>query len=166
MPFIGNNSVSGFGANITKQVFAPDGSTTVFTLNRSVGSTNDVAVFVGNVRQEPTDSYTVSGNRLTMTGAPSTGVNFYVLYIAGLHQSSTVPTTDSVQRSALSFDVGAFKGNPNSSDGLGNIFRVHNKTVTTDVTIAGTENAICAGPVEVDTGVTITVDTGGTLVVA
>jgi len=38
--------------------------------------------------------------------------------------------------------------------------------VTTDVTIAGTENAICAGPVEVDTGVTITVDTGGTLVVA
>ena len=165
MPFIGKQTTTGFGS-ITKQDFTPDGSTTVFTLNRNVGSSNDVAVFVGNVRQEPTDAYSVSGTTLTMTAAPASGVNFYVIFIAGVHESSSVPATDSVQRSALSFDVGAFKGNPNSSDGLGNIFRVHNKLVTSDVTIAGTENAICAGPVEVDTGVTITVDTGGTLVVA
>ena len=165
MPFIGKQTTTGFGS-VTKQNFTPDGSTTVFTLNRNVGSSNDVAVFVGNVRQEPTDAYTVSGRTLTMSAAPASGVNFYVIFIAGVHESSAVPAQDSVQRSALSFDVGAFKGNPNSSDGLGNIFRVHNKLVTTDVTIAGTENAICAGPVEVDTGVTITVDTGGTLVVA
>lgn len=165
MPFIGKQTTTGFGS-VTKQDLTPDGSTTVFTLNRNVGSSNDVAVFVGNVRQEPTDAYSVSGTTLTMTAAPASGVNFYVLFIAGVHESASVPATDTVQRSALSFDVGAFKGDPNSTDGRGNIFRVHEKVLNTNVTIAGTENAVCAGPVEVATGITITVDTGGTLVVA
>ena len=122
-------------------------------------------MFVGNVRQEPTDAYSVSGTTLTMTAAPASGVNFYVLFMAGINESSTVPTTDSVQRSALSFDVGSFKGDPNTADGRGNIFRVHEKELNTNVTIAGTENAICAGPITVASGITITVDTGGTLVV-
>ena len=165
MPFIGKQTTTGFGS-VTKQDFTPDGSTTVFTLNRNVGSSNDVAGFVGNVRQEPTDAYSVSGTTLTMTAAPASGVNFYVLFIAGVHESASVPATDTVQRSALSFDVGAFKGDPNTTDGRGGIFRVHEKVLNTNVTIAGTENAVCAGPVEVATGITITVDTGGTLVVA
>ena len=109
-------------------------------MNRSVGTSADIAVFVGNVRQEPTDAYSVSGTTLTMVQVkPASGVNFYVLFIA-MHESSTVPTTTSVQRSALSFDVGAFKGDPNSTDGRGNIFRVHEKVLNTDVTITGTEN--------------------------
>ena len=165
MPFIGNQRSNNFGAAVTKQDFTADGSTVAFTLNRSVGTSADIAVFVGNVRQEPTDAYSVSGNTLTMTAAPASGVNFYVLFMAGVNESSTVPTTDSVQRSALSFDVGSFKGDPNTADGRGNIFRVHEKELNTNVTIAGTENAICAGPITVASGITITVDTGGTLVV-
>ena len=165
MPFIGNQRSNNFGAAVTKQDFTADGSTVAFTLNRSVGTSADIAVFVGNVRQEPTDAYSVSGTTLTMTAAPASGVNFYVLFMAGINESSTVPTTDSVQRSALSFDVGSFKGDPNTADGRGNIFRVHEKELNTNVTIAGTENAICAGPITVATGITITVDSGGTLVV-
>ena len=165
MPFIGNQRSNNFGAAVTKQDFTADGSTVAFTLNRSVGTSADIAVFVGNVRQEPTDAYSVSGTTLTMTAAPASGVNFYVLFISGVNESSSVPTSDSVQRSALSFDVGAFKGDPNTADGRGNIFRVHEKELNTNVTIAGTENAICAGPVSVATGITITVDSGGTLVV-
>ena len=112
-------------------------------MNRSVGTSADIAVFVGNVRQEPTDAYSVSGTTLTMTYPHHlSGVNFYVLFIAGINESSTVPTTDPVQRSALSFDVGAFKGDPNSTDGRGNIFRVHEKVLNGDVTITGTENAV------------------------
>jgi hypothetical protein len=44
------------------------------------------------------------------------------------------------------------------------MFQVNGKTVTNDVTIAATENASVTGPITVDTGVTVTVNTGGTLV--
>ena len=166
MPFLGKTPAQGFVNSVTKDDFTPNGTTTAFTLSKSPATVNEIEVYVGNVRQEPTDAYSVSGTTLTMTAAPASGVNFYVLFIAGVHESASVPATDTVQRSALSFDVGAFKGDPNSSDGRGNIFRVHEKVLNTNVTIAGTENAVCAGPVEVATGITITVDTGGTLVVA
>jgi len=90
MPFIGKNPTSGF-STIVKDDLTPDGSTTAFTLSKNVASANDIAVFVGNVRQEPTDAYSVSGTTLTMTAAPSSGVNFYVLHIAGTIESSVVP---------------------------------------------------------------------------
>ena len=90
MPFIGKNPTSGF-STIVKDDLTPDGSTTAFTLSKNVASANDIAVFVGNVRQEPTDAYSVSGTTLTMTAAPASGVNFYVLHIAGTLESSVVP---------------------------------------------------------------------------
>ena len=90
MPFIGKNPTSGF-STIVKDDLSPDGSTTAFTLSKNVASANDIAVFVGNVRQEPTDAYSVSGTTLTMTAAPASGINFYVLHIAGTVESSVVP---------------------------------------------------------------------------
>jgi len=90
MPFIGKNPTSGF-STIVKDDLTPDGSTTAFTLSKNVASANDIAVFVGNVRQEPTDAYSVSGTTLTMTGAVASGLNFYVLHIAGTTESSVVP---------------------------------------------------------------------------
>jgi hypothetical protein len=90
MPFLGRQPAVGF-ASIAKDDFTADGSTTAFTLSRVASNANDIAVFVGNVRQEPTDAYSVSGTTLTMTAAPSSGTNFYVLHLAGGIQSSTVP---------------------------------------------------------------------------
>jgi hypothetical protein len=95
MPFIGKNPTAGF-ATIVKDDFTADGSTTVFTLSKIAATANDIAVFVGNVRQEPTDAYTVSGTTLTMSAAPATGVNFYVLHIAGTIESSVVPPDGSI----------------------------------------------------------------------
>lgn len=89
MPFIGKQQASGF-TSFQKKDLTPDGSTTAFTLDKPVASPNDVEVFVGNVRQEPTDAYTVSGTTLTMTAAPASGVNFYVLHKEAT-QSTTVP---------------------------------------------------------------------------
>ena len=89
MPFLGKQPPSGF-SSYTKQDLTADGSTTGFTLNKNVASANDVEVFVGNVRQEPTDAYTVSGNTLTMSAAPSSGTNFYVMFKEAT-QSTTVP---------------------------------------------------------------------------
>ena len=170
MPFIGKNPTAGF-ASIVKDDFTPDGSTTVFTLSKSVANANDIAVFVGNVRQEPTDAYTASGTSLTMTEAVATGLNFYVLHIAGTIESSVVPAAGSITQAMIDPNVSLggskFKGdNGTVGTGAGDIFRVHEKELNTNVTIAGTENALCAGPLSLATGVTITVETGGTLVVA
>ena len=45
-----------------------------------------------------------------------------------------------------------------TASGRGDIFRVHEKTNTV-ATIAGTDNALCAGPLTLATGVVITVST-------
>jgi len=50
--------------------FNGDNSTTDFTLDVAPGSTLDIEVFVGNVRQDPNSAYTVSGTTLSFTGAP------------------------------------------------------------------------------------------------
>jgi len=70
--------------------FSGDGSTTAFTLDVAPGSTLDIEVFVGNVRQDPNSAYTLSGTTLTFTGAPPSGTNnIYVV-----HQAKSVGTID------------------------------------------------------------------------
>ena len=94
MPFLGKTpkqvELSSFGTRV-KDNFTANGSTTTFTLSKSVANPNDIAVFVGNVRQEPTDAYTVSGTTLTMSAAPANGLNFYAIHTAGTIESSVVP---------------------------------------------------------------------------
>ena len=62
------------------------------------------------------------------------------------------------------FGGGSFLGD--SGGGTADILRVHEKQLDTSVTIASTDNALCAGPLTLATGVTITVSTGATLVIA
>ena len=80
MPYVGNEPTFNF-ASVTKDLFSGDGSTVAFTLSKA-STTNGVAVFVENVRQEPTIAYAVSGTTLTFTAAPvsSSGNNIYVLH--------------------------------------------------------------------------------------
>ena len=80
MGYVGNSPAANF-ASVTKDEFSGDGSTTAFTLSKAA-TTNGVAVFVENVRQEPTIAYAVSGTTLTFTAAPvtSSGNNIYVLH--------------------------------------------------------------------------------------
>ena len=100
MPFIGKQPTAGF-ASIVKDDLTPNGSTTAFTLSKQVANANDIAVFLGNVRQEPTDAYTVSGTTLTMSEAPDTGLNFYVLHIAGTVESSVIPADATISTAKL-----------------------------------------------------------------
>ena len=96
MPFLGNQPQQGFANSVVKDDFTPNGSTTAFTLSKSAGSATDIEVYVGNVRQEPTDAYTVSGTTLTMSEAVASGMNFYVLHVQGTVQSSIAPQSNSV----------------------------------------------------------------------
>ena len=100
MPFLGKQPNAGF-ASIVKDDFTADGSTTAFTLSKQVANANDIAVFVGNVRQEPTDAYTVNGTTLTMSAAPASAINFYVLHIAGTVESSVIPADGTISSAKI-----------------------------------------------------------------
>ena len=107
MPFLGKQPTAGF-ASIVKDDLTPNGSTTAFTLSKQVANANDIAVFLGNVRQEPTDAYTVNGTTLTMSEAPDAGLNFYVLHIAGTVESSVVPADGTIANAKI-VDMAASK---------------------------------------------------------
>jgi hypothetical protein len=69
--------------------FNGTGSATNFTLSRLVNSTNDIQVVVNNVVQYP-PNYSVSGNTLTISPAPSSGTNnVYVRYLSTTLQTIT-----------------------------------------------------------------------------
>lgn len=64
---------------------------------------------------------------------------------------------------------GFFKGENgdvgDSATGPGDIFRINEKTLNTNVTIDSDENASATGPLTIASGVTLTVDSGGELVI-
>ena len=93
MPYVGNQPAANF-ASVTKDAFSGDGSTTAFTLSKAA-TTNGVAVFVENVRQEPTTAYSVSGTTLTFTAPPvsSSGNNIYVLHHNAPASTATHPAS-------------------------------------------------------------------------
>ena len=105
MPFIGTIPTQGFVSSFPKQSFTPNGSTTVFTLTNPVATANDLEVFVGNVRQEPTTAYTAAGTTLTMSEAPAAGLNFYVINKSFAQVTTTPPansiSTDKILNSAV-----------------------------------------------------------------
>ena len=75
----------------SKDSFSGDGSTTAFTMSRSVLLVTDIEVFVANVQQEPTTAYTVSGTTLTFSSAPANGTNnVYVIHRSGNNDSMTI----------------------------------------------------------------------------
>ena len=75
----------------SKDSFNGNGSTTAFTMSKSVLLVTDIEVFVDNVQQEPTTSYTVSATTLTFDEAPPSGTaNVYVIHRSGNNDSMTI----------------------------------------------------------------------------
>ena len=147
MPFLGNAVATHFETTPAVQRFSGDGSDTTFTLNRTVASVQSVLVSVDGVVQD-TSAYTIpDGTTLTFTAAPSSGTNnIFVNYLDLARGSVTIPAENK----------GNFKG--------GGLFRTNAQNLTTDITILATENANVTGPFTVNSGVTLTVESGGTLV--
>jgi hypothetical protein len=77
-------------------------------------------------------------------------------------------TGDAANATWLQFVSGGghFKGENGSvgSDRIGDIFRVNEQTLNSDVTIESGENASCAGPLTIASGVTLTVNGNLTIV--
>ena len=138
MPFLGKTPVTTFEATTAVQRFNGDGSDTTFTLSRTVSSVQDVLVSVDGVVQD-TSAYTIpDGTTLTFTAAPSSGTaNIFT------------PAAE---------NKGNFKA--------GGLFRTNAQNLTADTTILATENAQATGVLTVDSGVTLTVNSGGRLVIS
>jgi hypothetical protein len=131
------------------------GTGTGFTLDYPAGSAQDIEVFVNNVRQEPGVAYTVAGTALTMTGSIVATDDFYVVFQGYATQTVTHPSTANLQAADADFSgtvqiTGSFPIWENK------------QTVAADYTITDGYNAMSAGPITVDTGVTVTVNTGET----
>jgi len=96
MPYVGNQPAANF-ASVTKDTFnggdtSGASSVSVYTLSKAA-TTNGVAVFVENVRQEPTTAYSVSGTTLTFTGTTPSGTNnVYVLHHNAPASTATHPS--------------------------------------------------------------------------
>lgn len=148
MPYQGNIPATQYQSIPTVQQFSGDGSTTTFTLTTSVSSIQSVLVSVDGVVQDANESYTIpDGVTLTFTAAPSSGTdNIFVNYLSKTLSTVTPPAENK----------GNFK--------TGGIFRVNAQTLNTDTTILATENANVTGPLTIASGVTLTVNSGGTLV--
>jgi hypothetical protein len=89
MGYVGNEPSVNF-TSFAKQDITGDG-TPNYTLTYAVANANEIEVFVNNVRQEPTEAYTVSGTALTMTGNVASTDDFYVIYLGKALQTTTPP---------------------------------------------------------------------------
>ena len=79
MAYIGRDIEYG---TFTKQVITPpDSSTTVYTLDQSVGNARNLIVSIGGVIQEPDVAFTAVGTVLTFTSAPAQGSIVWLIYL-------------------------------------------------------------------------------------
>jgi len=105
MPYLGNEPAVAY-TTVSYQDLT-GGSGTSFTLNHPVANSNEIEVFVNNVRQEPSVAYNASGTSMTMTGSIVATDDFYVVF-QGKAQQTIVPALDSnlsVARLTLSKSV-------------------------------------------------------------
>ena len=100
MAYFGVTPSNVFGQG-SKDSFNGDGSTTAFTLSRSVLLATDIEVFVGNVRQEPTTSYTTNGTTLNFVGyTVAASDDIYVIF-SGKALQTIVPPDGSVSTAKI-----------------------------------------------------------------
>jgi hypothetical protein len=135
MPFLGVEPVQEF-ASVAKQTITGTGAT-AYSLDHSVASANDLAVFVNNVRQEPTSAYTASGGTITFTSALASTDSCYVMYIARTFSSASVEA-NSIGITELNVSDGT-SGQALTTDGSGTLsFSTISAAETNDLTSAVT----------------------------
>jgi len=102
MPFIGNTPDVNFTSFAKQDLTGVTGSPAKrgYTLSHAVANANEIEVFVNNVRQEPTEAYTVNGTGLTMTGDVETSDDFYIIFLGKAIQT-TVPPDGSVSTAKI-----------------------------------------------------------------
>ena len=102
MAYIGNTPADKF-LTLEKQTFTTS-ATDTYTLDREVSSVNDLELFLNNVRQEPTEAYTISGTTLTLASAITSSDSLYCVY-QGRAVGTQAPATGSVTNGMLAGSI-------------------------------------------------------------
>ena len=139
-------------ATQTRQTFtATSGQTSFATAGYTAGF---VDVYMNGVRLvDGTDFTATNGSDVVLTSGAATGDIIDVLMFTAVDLATAV-------------GGGRYKGERGTlgpAAAAGDIFRVSEQTLNTNVTIDATENAVAVGPLAVASGVTITVTSGGNL---
>ena len=79
MAYIGQRAAGTTAQSRTLDTMTGDGSTNTLTLSQTPDSVMNVAVYYDGVMQRPGVEYTLSGNTLTFTTAPESGVVVYAM---------------------------------------------------------------------------------------
>ena len=95
--YLGNIPSNNF-VSLKRQVITGNGGAS-YTLDHSVASVNDVAIFVNNVRQDPA-SYSISGTALTLGGTISSSDSCYVIFLGQALQTVT-PDANTITNAML-----------------------------------------------------------------
>ena len=148
--YIGNAPVP--HSTQTRQTFtAVSGQTSFATAGFTAGF---VDVYMNGVRLvDGTDFAAINGSDVVLTSGAAAGDIIDVLMFTAVDLATAV-------------GGGRYKGERGTlgpAAAAGDIFRVSEQTLNTNVTIDATENASATGPLAVASGVTITVTTGGNL---
>ena len=127
----------------SKDSFNGDGSTTAFTMTKTVHLVTDIEVFVDNVQQEPTTAYTISGTTLTFDEAPPNGTaNVYVIHRSGNNDSFTIQDGTSPTFNNVTITNDGNIGSAGDSDAIainssGRVTLSNNLTVDGTTTVGG-----------------------------
>lgn len=124
--------------NFTDTTDYTSGTTTQLTLSQQPSSENYIEVYFDGVTQHH-DTYSLSGTTLTFSSAIPTG-------------------TDNVE--VVIIYVPSFSDTPALGGGNDRIFFENGQNVTTDYTITTNRNAMSAGDITIDSGVTVTIPSG------
>lgn len=89
MPFLGTTPTNTFHT-LSKQDITGDGGAS-YTLSNAVVSSNDIEVFVNNVRQEPGVAYNASGTNITFTENIQVSDSVYIVFQGKAIGLNTIP---------------------------------------------------------------------------
>jgi hypothetical protein len=113
MAYIGNQQTEGFSKIPPKQDLTGATGTTL-TLSNAVSSPESIDLFINNVRQEPTESYTTDGTTVNLVGYSVAATDdIYVVYNSLAQQTSTHPSNQALQAT-----TGTFSSNVDVGDSL------------------------------------------------
>lgn len=102
MSYIGNIPADKY-LTLEKQTFTTS-ATDTYTLDREVSSVNDIELFLNNVRQEPTEAYTISGTTLTLASTITASDSMYCIY-QGRAVGTQSPAVGSVTNDMLAGSI-------------------------------------------------------------
>lgn len=152
----------------SRYIYTATASQTAFTTPDDNGRTfryEDAAyvdVYLNGVLLSPNSDYTLTtNNTMTLTSAAAASD---VVEIVTYGIASMADTVSRLNGGEFGGEVIATKFLTTTTKVETAIFRINDQTLSTDTTIASDENASCAGPLTIDTGVTLTVNGNLTVV--